>query len=217
MCSNYKMAKKTATAPAADTVKKTKVETKPKSETKETKPAKVVESVVSEPVVSDTVTNEVVDATPPQSFEKLLKQLTAVNALVNALKNDVKLLQKQTSKDMKVAQKCNPKRKTRDPDAKPKAPSGFVKPTLITDELAVFLEKPSGTEMARTAVTREINQYIRNNNLQDATNGRKILFDDKLGKLLKLDKGQELTYFNLQKYMSPHFKKQGAAATTTSN
>jgi chromatin remodeling complex protein RSC6 len=65
--------------------------------------------------------------------------------------------------------------------------------------------------MARTDVTREINKYIRTNNLQDKENGRKINPDKKLTSLLKLKKGDELTYFNLQRYMSPHFAKASAA------
>jgi chromatin remodeling complex protein RSC6 len=65
--------------------------------------------------------------------------------------------------------------------------------------------------MARTEVTREINKYIRTNNLQDKENGRKINPDKKLTSLLKLKKGDELTYFNLQRYMSPHFAKSAAA------
>ena len=82
-----------------------------------------------------------------------------------------------------------------------------MKPTKISDELASFLNKPTGTEMARTEVTREINQYIRANQLQDATNGRKINADQKLSTLLQLPAEDELTYFNLQKYMSVHFPK----------
>ena len=61
--------------------------------------------------------------------------------------------------------------------------------------------------MARTEVTREINTYIRANSLQDKENGRKINANEKLAALLKLTKGEELTYFNLQRYMSPHFVK----------
>ena len=89
--------------------------------------------------------------------------------------------------------------------AKRNAPSGFVKPTRISDELAKFLEKPSGSEMARTDVTREINKYIRTHNLQDKENGRKINPDSKLATLLKLKNTDQLTYFNLQRYMSHHF------------
>ena len=69
--------------------------------------------------------------------------------------------------------------------------------------------------MARTEVTREINAYIREHKLQDKDNGRKIIPDKKLTGLLKIKKGEELTYFNLQKYMSPHFAKAGDKATTS--
>ena len=86
-------------------------------------------------------------------------------------------------------------------------PSGFVKPTKISQELASFLGKEKDTLMARTEVTREINQYIRAHNLQDPKNGRHIVPDKKLRTLLKLSKDDELTYFNLQKFMSPHFPK----------
>ena len=65
--------------------------------------------------------------------------------------------------------------------------------------------------MARTDVTRDINKYIREHGLQDKENGRKINPDSKLSSLLKVGKDEVLTYFNLQRYMSPHFAKAGAA------
>ena len=68
--------------------------------------------------------------------------------------------------------------------------------------------------MARTDVTREINKYIRANNLQDKENGRKINPDKPLCDLLKLDDEIVLTYFNLQRYMGPHFPKQIKTETT---
>jgi hypothetical protein len=86
--------------------------------------------------------------------------------------------------------------------------SGFVKPSLISDELAIFLGKPIGTEMARTVVSSEINTYINANGLQDPRNGRKINPDEKLRTLLRLSDGDELTYVNLQKFMKPHFTKR---------
>jgi len=89
-----------------------------------------------------------------------------------------------------------------------RVPSGFVKPSIISDELAVFLGKPAGTKMARTDVSKEINTYIRVHGLQDPFNGRKINPDEKLRKLLGVSPNDELTYFNLQKYMSRHFYKE---------
>ena len=62
--------------------------------------------------------------------------------------------------------------------------------------------------MARTDVTREINKYIRAHNLQDKDNGRKINPDKELCTLLKIDNEVVLTYFNLQRFMGPHFPKQ---------
>ena len=138
-----------------------------------------------------------------QSVEFLAK-LQQLSVLISSLKTEYRNLEKRWSREVKVAQKQNIKRKRK---AGNRAPSGFVKPTKISDELASFLGKEKGTEMARTDVTREINTYIRAHKLQDSSNGRKINPDTKLANLLKLNKSDELTYFNLQKYMSPHFAK----------
>ena len=131
-------------------------------------------------------------------------KLQQLSVMISTLKTEYRALEKKWSREVKSAQKVSSKRKRK---AGNRAPSGFVKPTKISDELAKFLEKPAGTEMARTDVTREINKYIRSHNLQDKENGRKINPDAKLQTLLKLKKTDELTYFNLQRYMSPHFSK----------
>ena len=82
--------------------------------------------------------------------------------------------------------------------------SKFCTPTKISNELADFLGKERGTEMARTEVTREIQKYIKLNNLQDNKHKRLINPDAKLSTLLKLNDTDELTYFNLQRYITPH-------------
>jgi upstream activation factor subunit UAF30 len=138
-----------------------------------------------------------------QSIEFLAK-LHQISVSISALKSEYRTLEKKWSREIKTAQKQTNRRKRK---AGNRAPSGFVKPTKISDELASFLGKTKGTEMARTDVTREINTYIRENKLQDSSNGRKINPDKKLATLLKLKTTDELTYFNLQKYMSPHFAK----------
>jgi len=86
-------------------------------------------------------------------------------------------------------------------------PFGFVTPSILSNELAKFLGKPVGTKMQRTDVARLINAYIKANGLQDTPNGRIINADEKLRKLLKLGKNDELTYFNINQYMRPHFTR----------
>ena len=164
--------------------------------------------VVSAPVVqSAQVTSEESDVTvetplAEKSLEFIAK-LQQVGALIASLKTEYRNLEKVWARELRTSLKSN-KRKKRSGN---RAPSGFVKPTKISNELASFLEKPEGTEMARTSVTRDINAYIRTNSLQDKSNGRKINPDVKLAALLKIGAADELTYFNLQKFMSPHFAK----------
>ena len=173
---------------------------------KKTKP--VVDAaapVATSPVVAADAVVDVAEelsvATKMTEFSAKLQQLVGVFSTV---KNDFKTLEKAVSRELKAAQKASSKKRRTNGN---RAPSGFVKPTLISNELAEFLGKTVGTEMARTVVSKEINQYIRANNLQDPANGRKINPDPKLSKLLKINKGDELTYFNLQKYMKHHFIK----------
>lgn len=175
---------------------------------KKAKKAKAAEPVVvAAPAVEAAPAAEAsADAETPladQSVEFLAK-LQQLGALISSLKTEYRTLEKKWSREVKTAQKLSSKRKRK---AGNRAPSGFVKPTKISDELASFLGKDKGSEMARTDVTREINTYIRAHKLQDKENGRKINPDTKLAALLKLKKTDELTYFNLQKYMSPHFAK----------
>lgn len=133
---------------------------------------------------------------------KFYSELQEVAGKLSQMKALFKSIERDYGKKLKSASKGHGKKKSGN-----RAPSGFVKPTKISDELATFLGKPAGSEMARTDVTREINVYIRSNNLQDASNGRQINANPALASLLKLKEGDVLTYFNLQKYMSVHFIK----------
>ena len=145
-------------------------------------------------------------------FASISSKLQQVVAFAATLRSELRALERHAVKEIRTAQKASAKKRRKVGN---RAPSGFVKPTLISKELSEFLGKTDGSEMARTEVTREINAYIRNNNLQDKENGRRINPDTKLKSLLKLKKGEELTYFNLQRYMSPHFAtaaKSAAAA-----
>jgi len=170
-------------------------------------------------VIADAAVTPAVSSSPDTSallsmYADYSNKLQAAHATWTALRSEFRLLERQTARELKNAQKASQKKKRKVGN---RAPSGFVKPTLISNELAGFLGKPEGSEMARTDVTREINKYIRTNNLQDKENGRKIIPDKKLTSLLKLKKGDELTYFNLQRYMSPHFAKASSTVAPVSS
>jgi chromatin remodeling complex protein RSC6 len=191
--------------------------------TKATKAKKTEEVVPTPPPVAPVTTttttetqNVVVvsnDKTITDGFTDFITKFQAMLSQFASLKSEFKTLERRTVKELKVVQKIQNKKARQ----KKKSPSGFVKPSLISDELATFLGVDKGSEMARTEVTREINKYIRANDLQDKQNGRKINPDKKLSELLKFtsDLDVELTYFNLQRYMGPHFPKQVKTDTTT--
>lgn len=173
-------------------------------------PIEPVNEVVAAPTVEEVAEDVPVSATATVvgkmgEFGAKLMQMTS---LLSTLKSDFKTLEKSISREMKVLEKASNKGRRSNANRKP---SGFIKPTLISDELAAFLGKSVGTEMARTAVSKEINNYIQTHNLKDKNNGRIIHADAKLTKLLKLSKDDELTYFNLQKYMKHHFPKTASA------
>jgi len=207
------MVKKSTSTPADAVAPKTVVAPKAKVADKVVaSKAKAADKVVAPKAAAPTTDNEVdsnevvVDETLGSGFQELMKKLAEVSNLLNVVKSEARALEKRAAREMKALNKAQNKRKAGKGN---RSPSGFVKPTLITDELAAFLGKPNGAEMARTEVTREINTYIRENNLQDKKNGRIINPDAKLATLLKVGKTEELTYFNLQRYMSPHFAKGG--------
>jgi chromatin remodeling complex protein RSC6 len=220
----------TATTPASAPVQKAKKAAKEAAPASAAVPAPVVKkektvsakkekavsasaettTVVASPTEEPVAAQETVSAT--SEFTDFMSKLQQLTNLCNSLKSEFRLLEKKASKDLKTVAKANAKRKRKNVA---RAPSGFVKPTLISAELAAFLGKTAGTEMARTEVTREINSYIREHQLQDKSNGRVINADTKLSLLLKIPAGEELTYFNLQRYMSPHFTKMTPAVVAT--
>jgi len=187
-----------------------KVSKKPSKKTasKKATPVPTPKVVAAKAVPAAQVATTEKETAPPtlaDQFTALLAHLSALRSQLTSVTSQVRALSKRSDRELKQAQKAGRKKRK----SGNRAPSGFVKPTKISMELANFLGKEKGTEMARTEVTREINTYIRAHKLQDPKNGRRILADAKLRKLLKLKKEDELTYFNLQRYMSPHFAKAG--------
>jgi len=135
-------------------------------------------------------------------ISELLKNIQARLALDTAIKVNAKAIEKKVAKLTKLMEKTTKKRKSSQNKV-----SGFEKPTAISDELARFVGEPVGTMMARTSVSKKIHEYVKSNNLQNPANRRIINPDAKLKKLLKTTGSDELSYFNLQKYLKVHFKK----------
>lgn len=210
---------KQAPVPAATPVVASQDVSTPVAKKTKTPPKNTVVSNTSVPVAASTADASSSTSTEALTDESIASKLSGFNTklqqlviLLASLRNEYKNLEKYVNKEVKASQKASSKKVKRSGN---RQPSGFVCPTLISDELAAFLGKPAGTEMARTAVSKEINQYIRTNNLQDKVNGRQINADAKLATLLKLSNTDVLTYFNLQKFMKIHFTKNSVTATAT--
>ena len=184
------MAKKTSSSKASKKSAK-KVET-------------VVEQTVETAVVDKVVTNNQVEENYDQEFATVHEQLAIALTTIKSLTSVVKALEKRVARDRRVMNKKMKGRAKRVVDPN-KPPSGFAKPGPISEELRKFLKLGEGELIARTEVTKKITEYCKLHNLQKAEDKRTINVDAALKKLLRLKKGDELTFFNLQKYMKVHY------------
>ena len=193
--------------PAKKSTKATKGSTKPvkkvaKKEAPAPAPAPTPEPVAVQNVVQEpTVTIESSMTTVLSDFAKNIQALTES---LNKMKAEFRTLEKQVLREAKTMDKVNAKRNR---NKGSRAPSGFVKPAAISPELAKFLGVAADTKMARTDVTKMITSYVKEHKLQASDNGRRIIPDSKLKSLLNVSDKEEVTYFNLQKYMKHHFVK----------
>jgi chromatin remodeling complex protein RSC6 len=138
-----------------------------------------------------------------EQFEGVINGLSAVKTQINTLQQSLKQLEKNVKKRMKGFKKEVIKNKGKGN----RKPSGFAKPSKVSKELCEFMKKSEGTEIARTEVNKLLIEYIKENKLENQTNSKIIIPDDKLKFLLGIEDGQEVTYFNIQKYMTKHFIK----------
>jgi len=138
-------------------------------------------------------------------FNNIIDSLTLLKLQITDIQQKIRKIEKDIKKRIKISEKSDKKKKNK----VIKKPSGFAKPTNITNELCEFLDRPEGTEIARTEVTKTLINYIKKNNLQNEGKISNIIPDTKLQKLLGIpnDKIHELTFFTMQKYMNKHFIK----------
>tara|TARA_B100001063_G_scaffold247248_1_gene291641 strand:- start:1371 stop:1853 length:483 start_codon:yes stop_codon:yes gene_type:complete len=136
-----------------------------------------------------------------EQFMEVVQTLSTFKSTITMLSTQIKSLERTVRKNIKRLEKESKKNKNK---GNRKA-SGFAVPTKISKDLCKFMGVKEGTQLARTEVTKYIIQYIKDNNLPDKANKKIIKPNSKLKSLLKLNKNDEVTYFNLQKYMNQHF------------
>ena len=130
----------------------------------------------------------------------IIEKVNNLFASFKEVQNLLKVLSKDYEKQQKIIEKAQKKRQ----NAK-NSPSGFAKPNKISDELCDFIGVPHGTEKSRTDITRFINSYVKEHNLNKPENKRFILPDEKLKKILNVGDKEDINYFILQKLISHHF------------
>jgi chromatin remodeling complex protein RSC6 len=151
------------------------------------------------PTVVETVTDKyTVVLDRMQDFSNNLKEMMSI---IKSLQKEHQKVVKQTTKKNKNGNKEGTKR----------SPSGFAQPTLLSDQLCDFLNVPHGTSLARTEVTKQINEYIKKNKLQNPEDKRQIIPDSKLKSLLNMKDDDKLSYFNVQSYLKHQFVKTPVA------
>jgi upstream activation factor subunit UAF30 len=129
------------------------------------------------------------------STESILAEITAI-------RNDIKSLAKIVRK-IRATQEDPTGEKT----ASRAKNNGFNREQKISEDLRKFLGLPEGQLVSRSQVTRAVNKYVKDNGLKHPDNGRVLILDQKLKDLLKPPEGVQVTYLNLQKYLSPHYSK----------
>jgi upstream activation factor subunit UAF30 len=185
------------------------------------KKAKAESAAVSAPVAAPVVVAPVsapaaeapAAAAPATTLEEDIKtvtsNLTTMRETVATLLGQIKRLEKRVHREIKDARKRKRRVKTDENGVEVKrAPSIFERPTPISNDLCHFLGKTNGSMMSRSEVTKAVNTYVKEKNLK---NKHDIKPDAALKKLLGVPEGEQLTYFNLQRYLNKHYLKPAVA------
>lgn len=145
-------------------------------------------------------------------FEALFESLSTMKKQIGLIQAQITQLERSVNKDIKSLRKVADKNKTKGN----RKPSGFAKSSKISESLCNFMNKPVGTEMARTEVTKFIIGYIKEKGLQQEDNKKCIKPDESLRNLLGVKSEDEVTYFNIQKFMNKHFIQTTQSTSETS-
>lgn len=167
---------------------------------------------VAAPAVAEVVAQENTVAT---ELTAVLEQLNSLRKVVAALETRVRNVQRDHTKEVRTLTKAASKKVKRTADANRK-PSGFAKPSKLSEKLCSFLGVSAGSEMPRTEVTRQISAYIKAQNLQKSEDKKFFTPDNKMKAILSPLEGDHrangYSFFNLQKYIKHNFTSVQATA-----
>lgn len=151
--------------------------------------------------------NDSINVNYIDSFNSIIDNLSLLKLQISSIQQKIRCIEKEIKKDLKKVNKQNNSIKEKKQKLSEKKPSGFAKPIPVTKELCEFMNKPNGSDIARTEVTKALISYIEINNLKDKSKKTNIIPDDKLQNLLGISKEEipDLNFFNIQKYMNRHF------------
>jgi chromatin remodeling complex protein RSC6 len=145
-----------------------------------------------------------------ENLKAVLQTITDQSTNLKTLANTVRAILKDVERQSKELEKLRNKRsRTKTERAANSLPSGITKPVAISDELAKFLGVAPGTLVPRNEVTKGVSAFVRENELSDPANKQKFILDDraqakKLRALLG-NPSEDVTYFNLQRYLKHHY------------
>ena len=141
-----------------------------------------------------------------EQLNSMASLLEVLNKTSKTLSVEMKTLTKDVNK-LRVSKRTKVK-KVVDPDV-PRKISALERPVEISSELSEFLGLPVGEFQSRQFITKQVNKYVKDHDMQNPENRRYILLDTsdeakKLGKLLR-EPDQPLTFFNIQRYLKVHY------------
>ena len=191
-----------AAAPAAEVKKAGRKAAAPAASVAPT-PAPV--AAPSTPVATEAAAAAAPATTLDEDLKSVLTTLTSLRETVSSMITEVKRLDKRVHREIKDARRRKRRVPKEGEEVVKRGPSIFEIPTKVTDELNRFLGHPAGTLISRSNVTKQLNNYVKEKNLKVKHD---IQPDAALRKLLQVPEADQLTYFNLQKYLNKHYIKE---------
>ena len=168
-------------------------------------PAPAAKSEAASTVAATEATTETAAVSPHDTLETLANDMIK---MAKSLLETARQAKKEHAKIVKKAEQGGKKRRAKSDGESTHSNSVFLQPSKISPALAKFCGVSPDTMLSRTESTRKIAAYIKEHDLQNPENRREIRADATLTALFSLTAEDKLNYFNLQRYIKPHFIKE---------